>query len=119
MTPRSKTKEQFFRKQAQKFGFDEEEYLKAFREIPIFTEEKFRSVTFFLAKLAQMIGQIGYARMCEMDSVKALEEASFDLKERIKELNCLYSISKVAETENLTIDSLMQHVINIIPTSFQ
>ena len=54
-----------------------------------------------------------------MDSVKELEKVSFDLRERVKELNCLYSISKVAETENLTIDSLMQHVINIIPQSFQ
>lgn len=119
LTSRSKTKEQFFRKQAQKFGFDEEEYIKAFREIPIFTEEKFRSVTFFLAKLAQMIAQIGYAQMCEMDSVKELEETSFDLKERVKELNCLYSISKAAETEHLTIDSLIQHVVDLIPSSLQ
>ncbi|CCK80981.1 sigma-54 interaction domain-containing protein [Desulfobacula toluolica] len=41
------------------------------------------------------------------------------LKERVKELHCVYSIANVAETENLTIDDLMQSVVDIVPSSFR
>lgn len=48
-----------------------------------------------------------------------LKKISFKLQERVKELNCLYSISKIVETNNFTIDILLQHIVDIIPTSFQ
>ena len=48
-----------------------------------------------------------------------LQKISVDLMERIKELNCLYDISNVAETKDLTIDSLMKQIVNIIPLSLQ
>lgn len=248
LTAPDKEKEKFFMEQAQQFGFDEIEYIKAFREVPIFTEEKFRGILSFLAKFAQMIAQMGHTRLGELESIRAvkesenrfnilfnesgdpallykegrfidgnqaavdmlgmesldqilnscpadispefqpdgrrsdeklvamdelafahgnhkfewmhkrvdgqnfsvevmltsierkkfhfflvvwrditerikaqkeLEKVSLDLKDRVKKLNCLYSISKIAETKNITIDNLMQSVIDIIPPSLQ
>ncbi|MCP3876654.1 MAG: PAS domain S-box protein [Desulfobacteraceae bacterium] len=48
-----------------------------------------------------------------------LQKISYQLEERVKELNCLYSISKIVETKNFTIELLMQHIVDIIPPSFQ
>jgi len=48
-----------------------------------------------------------------------LKKKTFDLEKREKELSCLYTISKIAETENLDIDSLMQQVVDIIPLAFR
>ncbi|MFX0098365.1 MAG: AsnC family transcriptional regulator [Candidatus Hodarchaeota archaeon] len=47
-----------------------------------------------------------------------LRQSEYDLKERIKELNCLYGISKLAEKwEN--IDDFLTGVVNLIPPAFQ
>jgi len=48
-----------------------------------------------------------------------LKKKNFDLEKRKKELHCLYTISKIAETENLDIAVLMQQVVDIIPFSLQ
>jgi len=56
----------------------------------------------------------------QINSLKdQLKKKTFDLEERKKELNCLYMISKIAKTENLDIDSLMQQVVDIIPLGFR
>ncbi|MFO7884889.1 MAG: sigma 54-interacting transcriptional regulator [Desulfobacteraceae bacterium] len=48
-----------------------------------------------------------------------LNQKTFKLEERKKELNCLYSLSKIAEKGNLDIDLLMQRVVEILPSSLQ
>lgn len=56
----------------------------------------------------------------QINSLKdQLKKTTFDLEKRKKELHCLYTISKIAETENLDIDFLMQQVVEIIPFSLQ
>lgn len=72
MLPPDKSKEDFFRKQAQKFGFDEEEYIKAFHEIPVFPEETFRAALSFLSKLTIFVAQLGLRRMRELESIAKL-----------------------------------------------
>ena len=74
LEPPGETTEQFFREQARKFGFDETEYIKAFKEVPIFTEKKFRAGIAFLAKLAQSIADAGFTRLRELDVSKRLEK---------------------------------------------
>jgi PAS domain S-box-containing protein len=85
LEPPDNTKEQFFRAQAREFGFDEIEYIRAFREVPVFTEKNFRSALFFLAKLAQMIAKMGYIRLNELESAKALQESEGRLKSLFEE----------------------------------
>ncbi|MCP4160419.1 MAG: PAS domain S-box protein, partial [Deltaproteobacteria bacterium] len=55
----------------------------------------------------------------QINNEDKLKRISLKLQERVKELNCLYSISKIVETENFTIDTLLQHIVDIIPPSFQ
>jgi len=74
LEPPDETTEQFFREQARKFGFDETEYIKAFKEVPIFTEKKFRAGISFLAKLAQTTADSGLTRLRELEAMEALRK---------------------------------------------
>ena len=42
-----------------------------------------------------------------------------DLGERVKELNCLYSLSKLVEQEPITLEEIFMEIVNIIPASWQ
>ncbi len=48
-----------------------------------------------------------------------LSKRTYDLGERYKELNCLYTISKLAEVSDLSMDELLQGVVDIIPPSMK
>lgn len=48
-----------------------------------------------------------------------LSKRTYDLGKRYKELNCLYTISKMAEISDLSIDELLQGVVDSIPPSWQ
>jgi signal transduction histidine kinase/uncharacterized protein YdcH (DUF465 family) len=41
------------------------------------------------------------------------------LRERVKELSCLYEISKVAENENLSLEEMLKQIVNLIPPAWQ
>ena len=47
------------------------------------------------------------------------ERVEFALRERIKELNCLYGISQLAERYLYSLDGLLQELVNFLPYSWQ
>ncbi len=107
LEPPDETTEQFFREQARKFGFDETEYIKAFKEIPIFTENKFRAVISFLAKLAQMVAEMGLKRLNELESMEALRNSE-------KKFRSLFEcINDSLFVHLLTEDNLPGHFIEV------
>ena len=48
-----------------------------------------------------------------------LKESEHQLRERIKELNCLYGISKIAERSNISYEELISETLNLIPVAWQ
>ena len=48
-----------------------------------------------------------------------LEQVSHRLKERIKELNCLYDISSFRDAHDFSLDAILQAVVDFIPPAFQ
>lgn len=50
---------------------------------------------------------------------QALKIQTHDLEERIKEINCLYGISKIVERTELPLEAVFQQVIDLIPASWQ
>jgi signal transduction histidine kinase len=42
-----------------------------------------------------------------------------DLSERVKELNCLYGISRLFEVKNVSINETLQSVVNLVPPAWQ
>jgi len=51
----------------------------------------------------------------EMD----LDKVECALRERIKELNCLYGVSQLAERNLYSLDDLLQEIVNFLPHSWQ
>ena len=89
----------FFRTQAQRYGFNEEQYLAALAAVPRLSREHVKTCMTFLAKLAHMISQNGYNSLVAVSSQQSLAHlASFpelnpnpifetDLEGRITYLN--------------------------------
>jgi len=50
---------------------------------------------------------------------KALKKRTHDLGERVKELNCLYSISNLIEQSVISLDDILQGTVDLIPPSWQ
>jgi len=50
---------------------------------------------------------------------KATQACAHKLEERIKELNCLYSISKIWQKPNFSFDDTIQEIVDLIPASWQ
>jgi len=48
-----------------------------------------------------------------------LQKKTHDLNERVKELNCLYGISRVYEKQDLSLDQILQEIIDLIPPAWQ
>ncbi len=66
--------------------------------------------------------QIEQLRCVEAEHQKArehLELAAHALRERVKEINCMYSISEFAEREGLSIDEVIQLIVEAIPPAWQ
>jgi signal transduction histidine kinase len=47
------------------------------------------------------------------------QEAQYNLKERVKELSCLYGLAKLAQIPNTSVDELLQGVASLLPPAFQ
>ena len=50
---------------------------------------------------------------------RELEQVSHSLGERIKELNCLYSISKLRERTDFSLEDILQAIVDLIPPAWQ
>ncbi len=47
------------------------------------------------------------------------QKLAHDLGERIKELNCLYGLSRLVETPDITLDQIFQGMVEMIPAGWQ
>lgn len=50
---------------------------------------------------------------------QSLEELTYDLRERVKELNCLYSISSIVERKGISLEEILQGTVDVIPDAWQ
>jgi|GEM_PF-1146139 len=50
---------------------------------------------------------------------QALKQLTHSLQERLKELNCLYAISRIRERHDYSLDEILQEIVDIIPASLQ
>jgi DNA-binding CsgD family transcriptional regulator len=68
---------------------------------------------FFPSKDLALLWRIPFPTETDPDRVE------FALRERIKELNCLYGISQLAEHYLYSLDDLLQQLVNFLPYSWQ
>lgn len=76
-----------------------------------------------LKEVAKRTRNSAFAKKSEATASDAdksrLRELAHNLGERIKELNCLYGISRLVEQENTTLDEILQKVVELIPPAWQ
>jgi len=58
-------------------------------------------------------------RMGVFTDIAERKQAEHDLKQRIKELQCLYAIASTTENPKITLDELYQEVVRLLPTGWQ
>jgi PAS domain S-box-containing protein len=66
----------------------------------------------------QMIESVSTEIAERKQAEEALQRQSHDLSERVKDLNCLYAISKLVMTPGISFDNLFQEIVNLIPSSW-
>ena len=66
--------EEYFIKQAQKYGFDENGYLAAMRQVPLFTEEQLRKNLTLIHSLTQLLADQGMQHKKQLEVEKDLQE---------------------------------------------
>ena len=67
--------ERLFRAQAQRFGFDAAAYMEALAEVEVVDAQRLKDATAFLGDMAQMISEMGYARLKLRREMAAREAA--------------------------------------------
>lgn len=91
----------YFRRQAKELGFDEQAYLEALAQTPIFTEEQVRSMMDFLSRLSQLIGEMGLARVRLQEANHELQQHRAHLAELVEARTAELSLAKEeAESAN-------------------
>ncbi|MDD3364475.1 MAG: PocR ligand-binding domain-containing protein [Syntrophomonas sp.] len=72
--------EEFFRRQAQEFGFDEAAYMEALRRVPVIPEDQVESIMKFYSELGRFLATMGLERKHQ------LEAANHTINEREERL---------------------------------
>jgi len=65
----------FFRSQAKRYGFDEEEYLAAVKRVPIISERAMRENLAFLAQFTEMLAEMGLKHKRELEAERQIRES--------------------------------------------
>lgn len=65
----------FFKKQAEKYGFNEKIYLKALGKVPVVSKEKVLVVMDFLLNMTQLISDMTFQKLEQMEDKEALKES--------------------------------------------
>ena len=110
---------EFYRAQAQKYGFDEKVYLQAVKKVPIWTKNQLDNYLFLIKGLIAVISESGLKRLREIEHRKQIEKSEkryrsilkasldgywlTDIKGKILEINDAYCrMSGYSEKELLT-----------------
>jgi len=72
-----------------------------------------------LIVLRQRISELEESGAEHKELEQVLQKERPDLGERVKELNCLYGISSLAEKQNISLEEMLQGGVDLIPLAWQ
>jgi PAS domain S-box-containing protein len=70
--------EEYFRRQARQFGFDEAAYMEALKKVPIIPQENTKYIMDFYVQLAQLLAAMGLERKLQLEAAAAARRLSGD-----------------------------------------
>jgi hypothetical protein len=82
-------------------------------------EKPHREVIVELTKAEKAIERLRRAESKRKKEWETYQETTHALKERVKELNCLYNISNIVVKHGLNLDEILKRTIEIIPDAWQ
>lgn len=85
-----------FKRQAKEFGFNQDAYLAAVREVNLTPRERMPDIMEFLVSLAQDLGAKGLMRRRQLEAQQGLRQINFALSQRVQE-----RAEELAETNRL------------------
>ncbi|MBD3211004.1 MAG: PAS domain S-box protein [Candidatus Lokiarchaeota archaeon] len=99
---------EFFEKQAERYGFDKEEYLEALDDVPRWNRETVDTVMHFYTKFASLISQLSYSNL----KLANLLENYRRVEERLREKT--YQAETAREQSDLYRDLLAHDIANVL-----
>jgi hypothetical protein len=72
-----------------------------------------------LGQLRQQVTQLKELENEHRRTKEMLQEQTHDLNERVKELNCLYAISKLASESGISLGEILGRTVALIPPAWQ
>ncbi len=102
----------FFKNQAKKYGFDEEQYLEALDKVPVVSDESVKTAMDFLLNMTQLVSEMTFQKLEQMEMNDALVKSEERFKTFMEEtpvyayikdgsLNHVFSNKKVLELTQL------------------
>lgn len=98
----------FFRKQANTFGFDEEAYLAAVRSVPVVPREQMSALLDFFGELAQTLGEQGLVHLRQLETQEELRRLNATLLERIKQRTAEVSAANLRLSKRINVHQQME-----------
>jgi PAS domain S-box-containing protein len=83
---------EFFRKQAEEFGFDEDRYMAALGRVPVFTREKVRSIMEYYCFFVRFLIETGLTDQKRIETEIALKESEARYRAIVEEFDGLIYI---------------------------
>jgi len=71
------------------------------------------------AAIVSYFADVTWEIVRQKQTEEKLRKTAYDLKERVKELSCLYGISTLVEKDNVSLAEILQGAAALIPCSFQ
>jgi putative nucleotidyltransferase with HDIG domain len=68
--------------------------------------------------LEEVTGDIAFG-LYNIELGENLEKRTYDLKERVKELNCLWEISNLIEKPDISLEAIIKGTVNLLPSTWQ
>lgn len=78
------------------------------------------SLAFLCDTKGERIGAVGVIRDCteRERAARVIEERTGDLEERVKELTCLFALSRLCQQEGMSRGALFQGIVDLVPLSW-
>ncbi len=68
--------------------------------------------------LEEVTGDIAFG-LHNIELGENLDKRTYDLKERVKELNCLWEISNLVEKPDISLEVIIKGIVNLLPSAWQ